>query len=493
MAKAKTAKSAQRSTKKAKASVSKAPVAKARARKRSAKAKPTGGARPAESSTRATRTSVESHASNATQTPRTDTLTAAEGKAEQVVLSGLYRPLVRGAQHARTANVRTIQSDASDGRLAMADFQRCAHEWDLQKKSLLIESIVANYPIPPITVWPQSHDMGQIDLVLDGQQRISTILSYLDDDFACLPIDKAPYDGYRISQHIAGRTFSELAGDVRKHIMSYKLSFCVLPESLNTEDRLRIFALMNQGGVALSAHDLRLALFGESARVHFIRLAGIYDSKEESCARMLSVGERKYGLSYPWQEPSHWRDWWQCSRFATGQYPSEMFLFFLMCRISVYVDQLLQNLRVTNHLGVRLSDTVSSTLDILCAQFEAEDKQTDPINRLPDLAKLRDHFESFESWFNAILSRKIAVRTGSSRKLALIMAAAAECWTTPSRVDNAWSELEFVLTQGPRAISERFGEYPSVRGKWLTQRRQIARVNEIVAAIAGKSAPTTLI
>ncbi len=419
-------------------------------------------------------------------TPSTDAPEVAAESEAQAELSGLFQPVVQGAQHARTSDVRTVQNDYEEGRLRMADLQRCADQWDPRMESLLIESIVANYPIPPITIWPEPHKTGPVDLVLDGQQRLSTILSFIHDGFACLPTHKAPYDGYRIAQYIADRRFSELTPDVQKHILSYKLSFCVLPESLKTEDRLRIFALMNQGGVTLSAHDLRLALFSESARVHFVRLAGIYDCEEESCERMLEVGESKFGLAYPWNEPSLWLSWWQGSRFALGQAASEMFLFFLAGRFGEHIDHLLDSMRNQNHLHLRLSDSVSNTLDILCAQFEAEDKELDSVQRLPDLPKLDEYFREFEHWFNAIRSRNIAIRTRSSRKIALIIAAAAEYWGDPGRVSDAqWAQLEFLLTEGPRAISQRFGEYPSVRGKWPTQRRQIQRISEIVAVVAG--------
>jgi hypothetical protein len=52
--------------------------------------------------------------------------------------------------------------------------------WSLQQKQALIESIMVGRPIPTISAIYTNDDIYQ---VIDGKQRLSTIISYLKDEF----------------------------------------------------------------------------------------------------------------------------------------------------------------------------------------------------------------------------------------------------------------------------------------------------------------------
>ena len=61
------------------------------------------------------------------------------------------------------------------------DFQR-NQVWDIERKSLLIESIMLRIPIPAFYL---QEDMKGNKLVIDGLQRLSTIYSFMNNEF-CL-------------------------------------------------------------------------------------------------------------------------------------------------------------------------------------------------------------------------------------------------------------------------------------------------------------------
>lgn len=165
--------------------------------------------------------------------------------------------------------------------------------------------------------------------VVDGQQRLTTIRDFLHGGFALAPESDVEY-AENVGPLIQGKKFSELDPEICQQIEGYTLNFIVLPKNLDLKLRLEIFRRINEGGVPLSAHDLRLATFGESKNVYFIRLAGVFDSARDGSNRMIVAGKEKFGLEYPWQNPSAWKAWWTDTTHASGQAPSQMFLYYVL-------------------------------------------------------------------------------------------------------------------------------------------------------------------
>lgn len=285
---------------------------------------------------------------------------------------------------------------------------------------------------------------------------------------------------------IQGRKFLELSQLIQKQIERYTLTIVVLPKNLELHLRLEIFRRINEGGMPLSPHDLRLAIFAESIRVYLIRLAGIFDQEREGARRMIEAAQKKFDLNYPWKNPSAWKDWWSDKAQATGQVPSQMFLYYVIARDRKQVQILLDSEKTHQSLGLKYDRTTISVLDLYCAQAQSEDKP-DPPKIVADLLTLQRWFEDFELWFNEIKTAKIPrISVNSSTKVALFIAAAAEIWRNPDEVsERQWELIQVFLTQGPNRIQEVIGiEYPSTRGKWPGQKKQIEQTFEICRAIA---------
>lgn len=134
------------------------------------------------------------------------------------------------------------------------DYQR-NKVWDSQRKSRLIESLIMNIPIPPIFLYEISPSKYE---VMDGLQRISTIIDFLNNKFKL--------KGLEVWQELNGCSYKELIPEVQDAIGSRYLSGSViLSDSKNTkekQDELKrlIFERLNTGGITLTKQEIRNAV-----------------------------------------------------------------------------------------------------------------------------------------------------------------------------------------------------------------------------------------
>lgn len=76
-------------------------------------------------------------------------------------------------------NVTTINSYLESGSIKIPGFQR-NYVWDIKRASKLIESIILGLPIPQIFLYEEKRNQF---LVIDGQQRLMTILFFMKGRF----------------------------------------------------------------------------------------------------------------------------------------------------------------------------------------------------------------------------------------------------------------------------------------------------------------------
>lgn len=129
------------------------------------------------------------------------------------------------------------------------DYQRPS-VWTKSQKQLLIDSILREYDIPKIYI----HQVkpGYYDVV-DGQQRIRAIFSFLENEFP-LPKDSDPVNGVEV----ANKYYKDLDIDTSNIIDSYNLDFIILDNE--TEDEIREMFLRLQNGTSLKAQEKRNAI-----------------------------------------------------------------------------------------------------------------------------------------------------------------------------------------------------------------------------------------
>jgi hypothetical protein len=139
------------------------------------------------------------------------------------------------------------------GQLELAPkFQRRS-VWELKARSFLIDTILRSMPIPPLFVRLRldAETSRSVREVVEGQQRLRTVLDYVRGDFA---IAKAHNPDW------GGSFYDDLPETARNQILRYKFSVTVL-EDMSDSDVLSIFSRLNTYTVPLNSQELRNAEF----------------------------------------------------------------------------------------------------------------------------------------------------------------------------------------------------------------------------------------
>jgi len=125
--------------------------------------------------------------------------------------------------------------------------------WSRAAKSYLIDTLLLGLPVPPIylRVTQSKEKKKIIREVVDGQQRVSTVLEYIQDSF---PLYK------NIESDCVGKYFSELTAQQQDAIQEYSF-VSELFYGVEDRDILRIFARLNTHSVKLNAQELRNGQF----------------------------------------------------------------------------------------------------------------------------------------------------------------------------------------------------------------------------------------
>ncbi len=168
-----------------------------------------------------------------------------------------------------TYKVSDFVSWARAGTLELSpSFQR-RPVWKKGAKSYLIDTIIRGLPMPIIFLRDKPADTKTYQSkreVVDGQQRIRTILSFIDKKL--LKDYKPDRDDFSIDEihnkNLAGKSFSSLREEDKKRILEYQFSAQVFSPETDDREILQIFARMNATGLKLNAQELRNAeFFGE--------------------------------------------------------------------------------------------------------------------------------------------------------------------------------------------------------------------------------------
>ena len=161
--------------------------------------------------------------------------------------------------------------------------QRSAEQWDINKKRKLIDSILREYPIDPVRVIDKVEKVGESGrtkhtyIVIDGKQRLQTVLAFLNDRFALTSEISADF--------LDGKTeakFSELSEEVKNKFNDYNLGFYEADDTITEEEKREIFERQNSGKPLTKAQMNSVKLSGETYKV----LKDIVDS----------AGLRIYGI-----------------------------------------------------------------------------------------------------------------------------------------------------------------------------------------------------
>jgi hypothetical protein len=125
--------------------------------------------------------------------------------------------------------------------------------WSPRGKSYLIDSILNGFPLPPFFIREKImvKERRTIREVVDGQQRLRTILEFVNDGFSVMKIH---------NEGLAGLKYSQLSEDLQQIILSYPLSVNTL---IGTDDStvFDIFSRLNAYSVPLNDQEKLNALY----------------------------------------------------------------------------------------------------------------------------------------------------------------------------------------------------------------------------------------
>lgn len=167
------------------------------------------------------------------------------------------------------------------------EFQR-KYKWDkdgYERCSKFIESCLMRIPLPMCYLAESTNEQGEdVQDVIDGVQRLTTISRFFDDQFAL--------EGLTVFEELNGRKFSEL-GKYRSELESTTIRCIVLRKENPRSIVQEIFARLNKGAVELSPQEIRHALF-----------PGVFDSLLSELAREDSIANFKVSRSVDSETPA---------------------------------------------------------------------------------------------------------------------------------------------------------------------------------------------
>lgn len=174
--------------------------------------------------------------------------------------------------------------------------------WDNRRKSLLIESLMLRIPIPAFYF---QEDYEGNKMVIDGLQRLSTIHSFMKDEFELESLQyRKEFEGYK---------YSQLPKKYKIRIQDTQLSVNVLDSKCNELVKFDVFRRVNTGGIPLNAQEIRNIMATSEVRSllqnmsnseEFVkatrgRIKDIRMDAQELCLRYIL-----FSFKYNWEEHS---------------------------------------------------------------------------------------------------------------------------------------------------------------------------------------------
>lgn len=137
------------------------------------------------------------------------------------------------------------------GELEVPDFQRL-YVWDRVKASKLVESFLLGLPVPGVFLYKGRVKPGY--LIIDGQQRIVSLIRYIKGTF-----DEAKFRLKNVDARYEGKAFEDLSEEDQFKLKGQTLRATII-QQINPDDDTSIyhvFERLNTGGVNLNPMEVR--------------------------------------------------------------------------------------------------------------------------------------------------------------------------------------------------------------------------------------------
>jgi hypothetical protein len=157
---------------------------------------------------------------------------------------------------AKDFSIREFLTMKNDGELILQPiYQRNFVATDLIA-SKLIESILLDVPIP--VVYLAEEQDGSFS-VIDGQQRLTSFLSFLEGKFP----DSRPFklSGLKVLSEVNRKLFVDLDSELQKKIRSTTIHSIIIKKESNPDIKFEIFERLNTGSTKLNEDEIRNTVY----------------------------------------------------------------------------------------------------------------------------------------------------------------------------------------------------------------------------------------
>lgn len=126
----------------------------------------------------------------------------------------------------------------------------------LKKASRLIESALLGVPLPIIYL---SEESDGNTCVIDGQQRLTSFLSFISGNF---PDNRSfKLSGLNVLTELNGKKFTELNDEQQEKILSYSIRVITFQKESAQDLKFEIFERLNTGSAQLNDQELRNCIY----------------------------------------------------------------------------------------------------------------------------------------------------------------------------------------------------------------------------------------
>lgn len=142
-------------------------------------------------------------------------------------------------------SVSTLVEQWNDKTLTLPEIQR-QYVWDNARASRLVESLLLNVPIP-VVYFSETEDVNY--LVIDGHQRIRSIVRFIQNEFSL--------SGLKIFGELNGKRFHQLGDKDQRQLKTRVIRAIIITSDSDPMMKFEVFERLNTGSIALNAQEVR--------------------------------------------------------------------------------------------------------------------------------------------------------------------------------------------------------------------------------------------
>lgn len=160
-------------------------------------------------------------------------------------------------------NTKQIHKMVTNNSLVFDNAIQRGYVWDKNRQSLLIDSILRNYPIPPMYTIKDGRTVqtpkGQVAVfdALDGKQRCLTITKFKNNEFALCNIKDIIVDDDGNEVDLNGLTYDDLPESLKDAFDSCSLTVYYFTD-ITEEEIVEIMSRLNNGKPLSAAENTRI-------------------------------------------------------------------------------------------------------------------------------------------------------------------------------------------------------------------------------------------